>query len=256
MKKFRNYLLIFVACLLTFLTGCVRYDVGVNFPEQHQGQIIQQIALGQQLTSLSQSEVNKWLNSIDGRAAQLQGKVKRLSSQEILVTIPFSNGQELVRKFNQFFNPTPAKATQSTQPDNLDLIQLKSEMSLRQSNWLFLEQNRLSLSVDLRALGVLSNQGNIIVSPGDLIDLKFSLNAPLWAAIPSNKNVLTPEISEEGHRLVWQLQPGQINQIEAVFWVPSWLGLGSLGIILLMLAGFYLKYGHFPGVVRADTASM
>lgn len=237
-----------VLLLLMFLSGCVRYDVGINFADQQHGQIIQHITLGQELTSLSQTEATKWLNSIEQRAKQLQGKAKKISADEIIVTIPFSNGQELVKKFNQFFNPNSDKIAKKVNPENLDLVQLKSEMSLRQSNAIFLERNQLSINIDLRALGVLSNQGNIIVSPGSLVDLELTLNAPLFLHNIPSENGLIPEIKNSGKQLVWHLMPGQINTIDAVFWVPSWLGVGTVIIILLMIAGFYLKYRHFPGI--------
>lgn len=238
----------FVCLLVLLLTGCVRYDVGVNFDTQHHGQIIQHITLGQQLTSLSQTEAQKWLNSIEQRAKKLQGKARKISSQEIIVSIPFSNGQDLADKFNQFFNPNPENKNQRVNPENLDLVQLKSEMSIRQSNLLLLERNQLTLSVDLRALGVLSNQGNIIVSPGSLVDIELALNTPWGAQIIETENGLAPQINNEGKQLAWHLIPGQINTISAVFWVPSWLGVGTVVIIVLMIGGFYLKYGYFPGL--------
>ncbi|MGK7874809.1 MAG: DUF3153 domain-containing protein [Xenococcaceae cyanobacterium] len=247
-RKFFS-LLPLIFCVLIFLTGCVHYDVGVNFKHQHHGAIVQHIKLGEQLTNLSQSEAQKWLTSIEERARQLQGKTQEISQQEIVVTIPFSNGKELALKFNKFFNPNPQKASQSAKVDALDLVQLNSEMSLRQSNLLLLERNRLSLSVDLRALGVLSNQGNLIVSPGSLIDLEFALKTPWGARSIVGENSLSPEVRNGERQLVWQLQPGQINYIEAVFWVPSPLGLGTIVIVLLMLAGFYIKYKRFPWVV-------
>lgn len=230
--------------LLSFLSGCVRYDVSLNFSQQHRGEIVQHIHLAEQLTNLSQTEADKWIESLEKRAKKLRGKAKRISPQEIIVTIPFGNGKELTKKFNQFFNPTNSKIVESLQEDNPDLLNLKAKMSLKQSNWLFLENNRLNLEVDLRALGVLSNQGNIIVSPGSLVDLDFVLNAPLGL-----KNIVSDaSVSQEVNQLIWDLKPGQINRIEASFWVPSYLGIGTVGIILLMLMGFYLKYRHFPGV--------
>nr|WP_241392674.1 DUF3153 domain-containing protein [Rippkaea orientalis] len=230
--------------LLTLLSGCVHYDVALNFSQQHRGEIVQHIRLAEQLTNLSQTEANQWLDSLEKRAKKLQGKAKRISPQEILVTIPFGNGQELTQKFNQFFNPTNSKIVQSVEENNPDLLNLKAKMSLKQSNWLFLENNQVKLQVDLRALGVLSNQGNIIISPGSLVDLQFVLNAPLGL-----KNIMSDTPVSQGiNQLIWSLKPGQINTIEASFWVPSYLGIGTLGIILLMVAGFYLKYRRLPGV--------
>lgn len=234
--------------LVVLLTGCVRYEVGVNFADQQHGTIVQYIKLGQQLTTLSQAETQEWLASIEKRAAQLSGYAKRISAQEIAVIIPFNNGQDLANKFNTFFAPTAEKQIKSKakQEEALDLVQLNSQMSINQSNLLLLERNRIRLEVDLRALGVLSNQGNIIISPGSLIDLEFILNSPWGAQSLDGDKTLKPEIHQGGRQLVWHLQPGQINQIEVAFWVPSWLGCGTVGIIVLSSLGFFLKYKRLP----------
>lgn len=238
---------LFVAVLL-LLGGCVRYDVGINFDEQHQGAIVQHIELSEQLTNLSQTEAQNWLKSLESRAHQLGGKVKHLSSRAVDVTIPFGNGQELKERFNEFFNPRESKSLAFTKLDNPELVQLKSELAIAQSNWIFLERDRLDLTVDLRALGVLSNQGNIIVSPGSLVDLQFVLTTPWGAKSLIIDDELSPSVISQGNQLIWQLKPGQINTIEAVFWVPSYLGLGILGVIGLTLGGYYLKYKELPGV--------
>ncbi len=237
-----------LVCLLFFLTGCVKYDVGIEFKDENHGKIVQHIKLGKQLTSFSQAEGNEWLASIESRSAKLHGKTKRISAEEIEVTIPFNNGKDMVYKFNQFFNPNPDDQVKGTNVDAMDLLQLNSQMSLIQNNWIFFERNRLKLDVDLRGLGVLSNQGNLIVSPGSIIDLELTLNTPWQAKNISGNNKISPEIRENGKVLVWKLIPGQINQIETVFWVPSILGIGTVVIILLMLIGFFVKYKHFPGI--------
>jgi hypothetical protein len=251
----KSFLLASIFCLLTLLTGCVRYEVGVNFDNQNQGEIVQHIKLEQQLTTLSGSEAVKWLNSLEKRAAQLQGRTKRISGQEIVVTIPFGNGDELAKKFNEFFKAdeqskvkaiAQGAAAKPIAGEGLDLVQLNSQMSIEQSNWLLVEHNKMNLNVDLRALGVLSNQGNIIVSPGSLIDLEFILNTPWGASVPPNSNGLSPDIGQTNKQLIWHLQPGQINNIAVVFWAPNFIGIGTIVITLLMVAGFYLKYGRLP----------
>ena len=248
-KTFFSALLPIVLSLTVLLTGCVHYEVGINFEDQHHGKIVQYIKLGQQLTTLSQAETQEWLNSIEHRATQLNGKAERVSPQEIAVTIPFSNGQELVDKFNQFFNPNPPPKNTAKKTNDLDLVKLKSHMIINQNNLLILERNRLSVEVDLRALGVLSNQGNIIVSPGSLIDLEFALNAPWGAKSFEQEGILQPLSQAESQSLVWRLQPGQMNKIEVVFWTPSFLGLGALAIFVITIIGFYLKYKRLPLVV-------
>nr|MDJ0601739.1 DUF3153 domain-containing protein [Crocosphaera sp.] len=207
-----------ILSLLVLLTGCVRYDVGINFDEQHHGEIVQHIRLAKQLTSLSKTEANQWLNSLENRAKSLQGKAKKVSDEEIIVTIPFSNGQELTDKFNHFFNPNYSKIASGLKVENPELVELKAEMSIKQNNWIFFERNKLNIDVDLRALGVLSNQGNVIVSPGSLVDLEFVLNAP-WRVKNIDKNSnLNSESNPDNTQVTWQLEPGQINRIETSFW--------------------------------------
>lgn len=245
MKKFLPFLL----GIIVFLSGCVRYDVGLNFSAQHHGDIVQHITLAEQLTSLSQTEAEKWLTSLQKRAKQLQGNTKKISDQEIIVTIPFNNGQDLVDKFNTFFNADSNKKYQAIKlANNQELLQLQGKMSIFQSNALLMERNKINLNIDLRALGVLSNQGNVLISPGDLVNLEFSLNTPWNSQIISQNLDENLTVTERKNNLVWKLKPGQLNEIELVFWVPSWLGIGTVGIILLMIAGFYFKYKQFPGI--------
>jgi hypothetical protein len=247
-KGFRS---IFLGCLLSLvclLGGCVNYSVGLNIDGQYGGTIVQKIKLGEQLTSFSLAEARKWVDSLEVRAKELDGSMKKISPQEVLVTIPFSNGKELGEKFNQFFNPNlkaekMAEAT-SKKTSSLDLVKLNSNLLLRQKNLLLFERERLDLTVDLRALGVISEQGKILVNPGNLVDLKFELNTPLGARGLQTENALS--LDRIGNKLVWQLQPGQINHIEAVFWIPSYLGIGTVAIVLLMLSGFRLKYKRLP----------
>ena len=244
MKKY------FLLCLFLvfFLSGCVRYDVGLDFSHQHRGAIVQHIKLGQQLTSFSQLEGNEWLNSIEKRATKLQGKTNRISPEEIIVTIPFYNARELVDKFNKFFNSfIPKTVANEPKADALDLLKLNSAIAIKQSNFLLAERNILDLTVDLRSLGVISQGGQLIVSPGSLVDLEFVVNTPWGATTMADEDTATPEVREEGKQLAWKLQAGEINHLKAIFWLPSPLGIGAVGILLLIAIGFYLKYRTFPG---------
>lgn len=235
-------------CLLIFLTGCVRYDVGINFAQVNSGTIVQHLKLDQQLTNFSQTSSNSWLKSIENRAIQLQGKTKRISDEEIVVTIPFHNAQDLVSKFNQFFNPSELNTKKQNQ-EFTDLLDLKAEMFIHQSNMLFLERNVLNISVDLTPLGVISDEGNVIISPGKLIDLELELNFP-WGAksinqsLPSESEDLPSNLSTK--YLAWKLESGRLNEIQTIFWLPNYIGLGTLGIFLLIILGFYLKYKKIP----------
>ena len=105
------------------------------------------------------------------------------------------------------------------------------------------------MTVDLRALGVLSENGRIKIVSGSSIDLKFQLNTPWLARSIAGDNLLNPLTPSSVRGLVWQLEPGNINHIEAIFWLPSPLGIGAAAIILLTITGFWLKYKRLPGMV-------
>ena len=125
-------------------------------------------------------------------------------------------------------------------------------MNLNQSNLLLLQRNRVRLTVDLRALGVLTTQGKVVVDPSSLLDLNFRLMTP-WGArnVAQSENAIPLEVVREKRQLVWHLQPGEINYIEAVFWMPSPLGIGTVAIALFIVLGFYLKYKRFPWTPEA-----
>ncbi|NEO27684.1 MAG: DUF3153 domain-containing protein [Kamptonema sp. SIO4C4] len=253
MTSKRWWFLGFLLFCALFLGGCVRYDVGVQVDGQYRGAIAQHIQLGEQLTSFTEKELNQWLKTIEQRARKLNGNTKHLSNQEIVVTIPFSNGEELVEKFNQFFNPTQQTPNQIATSE--EIVPLNSQLGLHQSNLLFLERDQLNLNVDLRGLEMFSSEGNLVLNnASSLLNLEFTLTTPWGARIVQNSDTgIIPPVTRQGNQLIWQLQPGEMNHIEAVFWIPSWLGLGTIGIILLVLAGFYLKYKQFPWTASPPT---
>ena len=250
-KKQFFFLLPFVLCLLTLVTGCVQYDVGVNFDSQTRGEIVQHIKLGEKLTSFSSETVGDWLKSVEQRVRLLDGKTKRLSDREVLVSIPFNNGAELEDKFNQFYNPIAQTAkSRVTSRLETDLPKFESHLSVKQNNLLLVLRNRLSLELDLRSLSLLSSNGSLLLSPGGLLELDFSLNTP-WGAENIVTNVagaLVPASYAEGKQLVWKLKPGELNYLEATFWIPSPVGIGALIIALFVAAGIAVKYQLLPAL--------
>jgi len=247
-KKHILFLLPFAFCLLTMLGGCVNYDVGINFDSQTHGEIVQHIQLGERLTSFSGDTVREWLESIDQRVRSLQGRTKRLSEREVAVRIPFNNGAELEQKFNQFFNPVEQQTSQDTNSIETDLPKFGCHLSVNQNNFVLLLKNRLTLELDLRSLSLLSTNANVLITPGQLLELEFSLRTP-WGAknIETVTNGINPSLETE-NQLVWKLKPGEINYLEAVFWLPSPVGIGAAIIALLVVVGSYLKYQILPAI--------
>ena len=241
-------LLPLLTCLLIFLTGCVNYDVGVNFSSPNNGKIVQNIKVSKQLLSLDRSDVRRWLGSIESRARQLQGKVEKPNPEELLVTVPFINGADFASKFNQMFHSDIPVTSAIVRQSDPEVIKLDSQISFQQNNLLLFERNSLDLSVDLRALSILTDREKIQVDNDRLIDFEFVLNTSGIARSVSGTDHLMPVGKSISKNLVWHLQPGVTNHIEAVFWLPSPLGLGALLVSLIMIIGYYLKYRRLPGV--------
>lgn len=243
-KRARIIFLIALASLL--LSGCVKYDVAVNFNNSNYGEFVQHIHLGERLTTFSGDSVYEWLDSIERRARKLDGKIRRLSREEVVVTIPFNNAEELQTKFNKFFNPN-LNEKGKYKDVNTDLPKIESNILLFQNNFLLLVRNKLIYDLDLSSLALISNNGNVLANAASILDLEFSLKTP-WGAknIVEPTKVYAPIPETNGKQLTWHLNPGTLNHVEVVFWLPSPLGIGALIIILLVVLGIYIRYNILP----------
>ena len=242
--RLRMLWVLLLASLL--LSGCVQYDVGITFKSQTRGEIVQHIQLAEQLTGLSGSVAQEWLTGLKRRARKLQGKVRQSSDRELQVTIPFTNSADLADKFNQFFSPEQSdKVTKVAATPEFPKVD--SQFAVSEKNFLFAVRDRIQYDLDLQSLGVLSTEGELLLAPGSLLRLEFALKTP-WGArgIATAANAIPPELRQGGHTLVWSLQPGQVNRIEAVFWLPSPVGIGAAVILVAVLVGQYLRYQLLP----------
>lgn len=236
------------------LSGCVHYEVGIQFQDQTHGQIIQHINLGQRLTSFSGDVLNEWLRSIDRRVKRLDGKTKRVSNEEIVVTIPFYNGSDLADKFNQFFNANATTDPNLNLNETTALPQFSSQLTLQQNNWIFALRNHLNLDLDLRSLSLLSTPDEVLVSSGNLLELEFGLTTPWGAKIlqstaeSSSTDLFSLVPKQEGKETIWTLKPGEINHLEAIFWVPSPIGIGTVIIIGIIYLGYNLRYKFLANI--------
>ncbi len=227
--------------LLIFLSGCVHYDIGVNFHNQHHGEIVQHINIAEQLLKFSPVEINKWFKSLENRTKKLNGKVKRLSKNELLLTIPFNSSPDLVEKFNFFFNPNRSFITSSIEDEAPNIAHLETQMSIKKHNFLLAEYNNLSIEIDLRDLEILSKKGNKLINSNSLADLEFTLISPWNIKNTQENNKLNDSFNKEEQKIGWKLQAGKINRIETVFWTPNYLGIGFICIALITLVGIYIK---------------
>ncbi|NEP38060.1 MAG: DUF3153 domain-containing protein [Okeania sp. SIO2G4] len=247
MKVLKVILISFLAVLL--LNGCVQYEVGINFESQNHGEIVQHIKLADELKNFSRKIVSEWLRSIDTRVNQLQGKTKKISSQEIFVTIPFNNGADLEDKFNQFFKPIDAQESNNYAADiTADLPKFESQIEVSQNNLFLVLRNKLSINLDLQ---LSTSNSKVIVNPDELLDLEFQLTTP-WGfnKIQANENDAITYLNER--QIVWKLNPGESNSLDVVFWIPSPIGIGTILIGLFVYLGIALKYQVLPalGIIK------
>ena len=241
-----RFLLPIILCLATLLTGCVDDRVGVSFATPYKGEITQHIKVSNQLNNLAPDEIKTWLKSLEKRSRKLDGRIEKLSDRELLLTIPFGNGTELAEKFNRLFQSNVVP--NATIPlEKQELVKLDSQVNIRQSNLVFVERNYLDLAIDLRALNLLTQQDKIIIDKDSLANLEFELTTPWIARSIAGADNLNPTANFPKD-LVWQLKPGEVNHIQAVFWLPSPIGIGTAAIILLAILGYLVKYRRFPGV--------
>ncbi|MBW4441524.1 MAG: DUF3153 domain-containing protein [Plectolyngbya sp. WJT66-NPBG17] len=247
LRLFKSCIVLFTLCLVT--SGCINYDVGIQFDSPNRGAIVQRIQLDDRLMTFTSGTAQTWLANINQRVRRLQGKTRKLSNQTVLATIPFSNGQDLEKKFNQYFSVELAAKIRNKKP--LELPKIDSKLQVKQANFLLFERTRLIYDVDLRSLGVSAPDGNVLVNPNSLLELQFSLDAP-WGArsLTRTKNGAIIPARRNGKQLIWTLQPGQQNHIETAFWMPSPLGIGTAIVLAIVAVGIYFKNQQLPPAAK------
>jgi hypothetical protein len=214
----------------------VQYDVGIHFVDQHHGEIVQHLQLDRTFSQFNDRTVKNWQRQLEQQVKAVGGQIRPGSENELLVSIPFNNSKELETKFNQFF---------TTETSQNSLPQINTQLTVQENNLLFFVRDRLTYDLDLRSFGIQQN-GEVLVSPGSLLDLQFSLFTPWGFRQVSSTDTSALTFDEDAKQLTWNLQPGQENHLEAVFWVPSPLGIGTVAIALLMSVSIYLRSVIFP----------
>jgi Protein of unknown function (DUF3153) len=240
-RWFAHWRLVWLVLLGSLLlSGCVKSDLGITFDSPTSGTIVQHIRFGDQVTRLNASTIQVLLDNLNQRAKSLGGAVRRRDRQAATITIPFSNSQDLVTKFNRFLSAEDA-ANARRRKVGLDLPKINSQLKIEPGNFLLLERRHLIYELDLRSLGISAPDGNVLMDTNSLLELEFALQTPWGARYLANATTPTPVKRHRGKQLVWRLQPGQINHIEAVFWLPNPIGIGSLIIMLIVGGGIYFK---------------
>ena len=221
MVKLRTLVLRLVTMVILSLClgGCVDYELGIQFDSQTHGTLTQTLHLDDQFVNLNQDARQQWLQIFIQEAKTFSGKVISLDDGTLQIKIDFDNGADLTQKFNQLF----AKDGLMTQVPGAP--PLLAHLDLTQENWGVALQNQLHADIDLSAL-----QADSAAGDGGALDRWRTLNLSFQID------------SIEGARQ-WSLTPGQVNTIEASFWIPSPIGIGAVVIAVLCAGGYGVRYG-------------
>jgi hypothetical protein len=233
----RQLVIVFLAIAIG-LSGCVKYDTSINFSNLNDGEIVERIQLGDRLNSFSQNAVETWIASIEQRTIQAQGRLERLNDREYKVTIPFNNPQELVTKIDRYFNPNSTQSGTGSQ--------LNSQMQIDCSNFFLVIRNHLIYDIDLRALSIDTADPQVSVDATNSVNLNFSIYSPWGVKNTDTDRPVTTIATSDSNQLTWQLKPGRINHVDAIFWLPNPLALGAVVIVLISAIGYYIKYRQLP----------
>ena len=220
------------------LSGCMKYDLGVNFNSTNNGELVQHIQLSEKITIFSSDYLSQWLKTLENRARTLAGSIERVSPTEIIVKIPFTSAKELQEKFTGFFNTRTSEDS-----DGSEISNITSTLVAEDTNFFLLSRNHLVYDLDLRSLAMLTTKDD-----SSIVNLDFSLQTP-WGIknIDNSENAIQPE--KHGNQLIWTIKPGAINHIDVVFWLPNFLGIGTLLIIGFVWLGLYLRYTFLPNPI-------
>jgi Protein of unknown function (DUF3153) len=195
------------------LTGCVEAKTSIHFDSPQRGLLTQHIQLSSQLTT-----AQGWLDQLERQARRMRGTVDRRSRQELDFAIPFNGARDLAQKFNQLFNASTPSGTASSPIAPSPIV---TNFQVATSNLLLFDRTRITYDVDLSALGIQGDDGQMLLNAGNALDLVFATSGP-W-----------------GRETVQTLQPGQQNHLKAAFWMPNPLGWGAAMIAGIVAAGTF-----------------
>ncbi|MEL6469555.1 MAG: DUF3153 domain-containing protein [Cyanobacteria bacterium J06623_4] len=245
--------LLFCLLLCPLLTGCVDYDLGIQFDSQTKGAITQTIHLSDRLLVLAEERTenapsNLVFQTLSDRAKALSGKARQLDEDTLKITLPFGNGEQLVERFNAFYGngdgidvdgSTAATGLLATLPG---VPSVQAHLSLSQKNYILALRCVLTYDLNIQspeALGLGRNLSDL-----SWLNMDFHLVTPWGLAAQTLADDKTSEQPMlQGRTATWHLEAGQPHHIEATFWTPSPIGIGAAAIALFCLAGYWVKYG-------------
>lgn len=234
-----------LALLCAFcLTGCLQYNLDIQFDSQIHGRWIQQLQWqGGQLTGAAAME--PLLQPLVARAQQVGGHLTASADGGLQITVPFNSAQELEERFNRFWGGAEGNgdAAAGILMPWSDDARIRGNLSVQQRNWLLAGRLQVLLSLDLTDIP------DIPEATLPVLQAARRFQGQAHIATPWGMRSLSPGTTAGD---TWPLEPGTVNQIEADFWLPNPIGIGGCAIAFLVLLGYFAKYG-FPSKTARPT---
>lgn len=226
--------ILLVLGLSLLISGCVQSDLTLHFDHQTRGLMTQSIRLHQGGSPLTNPTLEPWLTTLRKRVGELGGSFTQTPDQ-INLAVPFTTAADLEQRFIQTW---AAIAAMDTLP--ISAIQpLPVNLQIQQNHWLLASRNHLIWDFDLQSLRDL---GGLHRGAKDQGWASFSLRL----ATPWGSRVLasSPELAaiSQTREVRWQLQVGELNHLDVIFWLPDLVGIGGLVIAMVVVLGYFLRY--------------
>ena len=208
--------IVLLALLTTLLGGCIRISTEVAFPAP------------------GRMQISERFSSRSGLMLPWQRQLEQTLRGLALSPIPATETAATAGTVAMRSGVLPAREAISVLESSLKAASALADLPLpapmihwHEQNWLVGVQQHLALELDLGALQAL---------PG------LELNLVLQETRPRAVRQAWPQaISQDGHSLVWPLQPGESNRLELRCWRWSRLGLGTVGVALLLPLALLLQ---------------
>lgn len=235
-QRLRPVIWVLTWVLALGLTGCIQYDLDLQFDSQTHGQVVQRL---QWQGGAAAEQLQQWQRPLRARMQAVGGQLRSPQPDTLELVLPFYGGPDLVQRFNQFLGSDldlPPLTLPTGEP-------IQGHLDLTQGNWIVVIHNTLSLSLDLRGVPDGSNL------PTPRLQAVQWFTGGLTLTTPWGVQAVATDLGTAGDNLGsgnrWSLVPGQVNHLTVQFWVPSPIGIGAIAITVLMAMGYLIKY-RFP----------
>ena len=239
--QLRRWAIAIVLLLSLGLGGCVEADSSIQYRDQVHGTLVQRLHVEPTQNRLERFAAEQWLQSVRDRTLQLDGSVEQQNGNDWLLSIPFYNGADLQRKFNQLMqqiltrdrSPDKAAGVGDTASPAVDPLAASNlSFVVQEQNFGIVQHNHITYTLDLRSQQSVQAAW---LPLQNAVTWTISLGTP-WGATPTPKS--DNPIQQTSRQLTWKLQLDQPNTIDVEFWVPSPIGIAAAGVGSLVALGW------------------